>query len=117
MVFQDPFPNFLRFIQISTHFTHLVCDRPPKAFRLDLVLSVIAVQNFKDMKRCCLFFLAFITAISLAVLTGSFEGRLDTMNPEIDSADVTMSSGEKKELQEPEHFEIRETYIDNKRTP
>lgn len=80
-------------------------------------LPVIAVQNFKDMKRCCLFFLAFITAISLAVLTGSFEGRQDRMNSEIDSADVTMSSGEKKELPEPEHFDIRETEVDKKRTP
>ena len=80
-------------------------------------MPAIAEQNSKDMKRCCLFFLAFITAVSLAVLTGSFEGRTGTMKPEVDSADVTMASREKKEIPEPEHFEITGTEVGKKRTP
>lgn len=36
-------------------------------------LTVVPFEALKTMRRCCFFFLAFVAAILLAVLSGSFE--------------------------------------------
>lgn len=50
------------------------------------------------MKRSCLFFLAFVVSVFLAVFTGSFESRPGAVTQEVDNADASVASWEKEKL-------------------
>ena len=88
----------------------------PLVFQSFLPAAAV-LKSKKNMKRCCLFFLAFVAAVFLAVLTGSFEHRPGTINQVVDTADMSIASQEKKQLPEQEQLKTSETDISKNRIP
>ena len=50
------------------------------------------------MKRCCLFFLAFVTAVFLAVFTGSFDNQQGSNRQLANASESSIASKDKLDL-------------------
>ena len=59
-------------------------------------LQVTACCNLRDMKRCSLFFLAFVTTLLLAAVSGSFKDGRETLYKGGDDRDAMIAIREKR---------------------
>ena len=80
-------------------------------------LQAFALLSHRDMRRCCFFFLAFVAAIFLAVVTGSFENRKGFKNKGGDTAQTAIATQKDKKLPEQSPLEMKAADIFKKIEP
>ena len=69
------------------------------------------------MRRCCFFFLAFVAAVFLAVVTGSFENRKGFKDKGGDTPQAVIATQEDKKLPEQSPLEMKAADIFKKPEP